>query len=499
MRLGYVWMTLGVSALIIWFVLMFIPYERILPFTIQNWYRSGSALLGLSFAVNVSNWPVVFALMAFHILFLFTAATQPELNRDFIFWIVEAGEVALSYAVLTSSNLITVILTWTALDVSGLLYHIFLRDSWDIDYIFYPFIFKLAGSLLLVFTNAELVGSGQNTILENLPVSSSAMLFFSALLHSGIFPYRPFKQDKRLIVTIVDFSVFFLPFIVSLFLITSLPMPNFPLVSTFFLSLVFLLIFINFSPGWFSKEETLQSIHQLLFSFIGLIGFLFFMKNESSVIHWFVILIIGVNYLLLYYRRSKALRIFTILMLLSFTGLPFSLTGYSFVAFDSIMAVISAIGLIAFHIVFNVGFIRLVFKEKEAFEELDASYQIIYMAGLGIAILSLGVVTFRTLGSLLDEFNNWWMGILVFLTTLGLYFRYTKNETTQDAEKVYPWRKKIVDLLTFQWFYKASDYLVQAVRTIVSTFSQLLEGEGGVLWSIVLLALLFTMLKIGQG
>ena len=497
-RMGYMWMTLSLSALIVWFMLMFIPYERSVFFMVPDWYGAGSALLELSFMIKPSNWPVVFALITLHAFFLFTAATQPGLNRDFLFWIVETAEVALTYAVLTSANLITLILAWTVLDVLGLFFHILMRGNRDVLDVFYPFIFKLAGGLLLLLANAKIVGAGQSALLESLPVSSSTMIFFSAVLHSGILPYRPFRQGKSMVVTIVEYFTYFLPFTSSMFLVTYLPAPNLPLIPGNLLALFFMVIFVYFSSRWLSKKEIFPAIHSIQFSFIGILGFLFFTNAQVNRINWFVVLILCMNYLLLYYRHSKSLQIFNILLLLTLTGLPFSLVDYSSSGFTTITSILSTLTLMAFHVVFNVGFLYLFFKEKEKFEELEASYQLVYMVGLGLALLSLGVITFRTLGSLMDELSGWWAGVLVTLVSLGIYFRQIKKGTEHDGwDEQSPLDKKVVNVLTFHWFQKVSDHMVQIIRVVVSAFSRLLEGEGGVLWSLVFLALLFTLLKIG--
>lgn len=497
-RLGYVWMMLGMSALLVWFVMMFLPYERDLSLLIQDWFQSVSAQMELMFAINPGTWAVVFALLSLHVFFLFTAATFPELERDFIFWIIEAIEVALTFAILVSANLMTVILTWTILDIFALLYHIFLREDWGTDEVFFPYVFKMAGSFLLIFTNAELIGSGQSTMLKNLPVANSTTLFFSAILHSGIFPYRPIKQDKRLIVTLVDYFTFFLLFISSIFLIAFLPAPNLRFLPKVILGFAFIAVVYYFSSKWLTSTKTLPAIQNLLFSFVGFLGFLFSVNNQSSIIHWFVVLILGLNYLLLYYRHSKALRGFSILLILSMTGLPFSLIDYSAIEFNSVQSVLLILGLVTFHVIWNIGFLRLLFKEKEVFEELQSSYQMVYMSALGLALLSIGVITYRSLGSLLDELTNWWIGLAIILATAGIYFWQTRKEPAPDGKDEQKAQdKRVIDLLKFQWLFNAADVVVQFIRRIVSTFSQILEGEGGVLWSIVLLALLFTLLKIG--
>ena len=496
-RLGYVWIVLAFSGFAIWAVLLFVPFDHISPFSNLDWFRSADYRLGVNFKINQSNWAMIYTLLALHVSFLLTSTTRQDLKRDFIFWIIEAGEIALSFAILVSADLLTVILTWSTMDICGLLYKLFLCQELNMDEVFYPYIAKLLGSLLVVYNAAKLAGSGQSTMLDSLPVASSASLFFAAILHSGILPFKPFKESKRLTVTILDFYNFFLPFISSLFLITYLPENSFHVIGGLALRLASLIIAFYFITQWIRAKEDLKGIHDLLYSFTGMLSFRFLTSTHNDSISWFVLIIMSVNWLLIFSHRSKSLNLFSVLVLISLSGLPFSLVGYGNNAVIPELITLSAIMLIIYHILFNIGYLKILFRKKLVFEELESSYQIAYIIGLSLIVLSLGVVTFRLMGSLMDEVSYWWVGILITGSTAAIYYRMQKKSDEEPERKPALLDERIVGFMSFNWTNGVVDFLVVNVRTLVSGFSQLLEGEGGVLWSIVFLALLFTLLKIG--
>ena len=498
-RLGYVWLILAFSGFAIWLVLFFVSFERISPFTVQNWFRSADAGLSLNFKINRTNWAMIFTLLTMHISFLLTAAIREDLKRDFIYWIVESGEIALTFAILVSADLLTVVLTWAAMDIAGLLYKLFLRQELNTDEVFYPYTAKLLGSFLLVFNMAKLAGNGQSMMLDSLPATSSQSIFFAAVLHSGIIHFKPFKKDKRLTITILDFYNFFLPFISSLFLITYLPENDFSFIAYLILLLAFLIIAFHFIRLWMNAQDDLSAIRNLLYSFFGLIGFRYLTGTHNDSVSWFVLMVMGINWLLIFSHRSKSLTLFAALMLISISGLPFSLVSYGNNGIITESITVSAFLLVIYHIIFNLGYLKRLLQKKLVFEDLEQSFQIIYMVGLSLTLLSLGVCSFRSMGSLMDEIAYWWIGILVVGATTGFYF-WTKNRKVEDQQgenKTAILGDRIIRLMSLGWVNEVVGFIYRNTKAVVFGFSQLLEGEGGVLWSIVFLALLFTLLKIG--
>jgi len=57
--------------------------------------------------------------------------------------------------------------------------------------------------------------------------------------------------------------------------------------------------------------------------------------------------------------------------------------------------------------------------------------------------------------------------------------------------------QRIEKVLSFEWLIKTVTVLAERLRPLVNGFSNLMEGEGGILWSIVFMALLVTLLRTG--
>jgi hypothetical protein len=51
-----------------------------------------------------------------------------------------------------------------------------------------------------------------------------------------------------------------------------------------------------------------------------------------------------------------------------------------------------------------------------------------------------------------------------------------------------------MEFLSFQWFFNFVTFIENKGRGLINGFSGLMEGEGGILWALVFLVLIFSVL-----
>jgi hypothetical protein len=152
--------------------------------------------------------------------------------------------------------------------------------------------------------------------------------------------------------------------------------------------------------------------------------------------------------------------------------------------------------LIFMQIMFLLGFIKNTFNENEKFGNLDVWYQAAYLTGLFLPLLSIGAIIINSVTSLADEFQYWWVGGLTSIFASAFYILLRKDykvfneiQIFSEARSIWLW-----EILKFEWLFKAIRLIEENIEKIINGFSGLLEGEGGILWSLVLLLLLLTVL-----
>jgi hypothetical protein len=498
-RRPMVWMVMAVSSLILWLMVMLIDPGKGVALNWQNWFYSSGSHIGLYFLIGKQNWAVIGALLTVHVAFLFTSGARQEFGKDFILWIVEAVEIALTFAILTAADLWSLVFTWTAMDACLFMYWSFFRKVPDHEKIFRTFIIKFAGSILLIFATAQISGKGESLYLANIPAASSTLVFLAALLHSGIFPLNIIKNRKIDHQSVLDLLSFLLPLFSSLNLITYLPNNQLSFIVGLISSVAALAAIIYFALLWLKARDELEALCQFALSFSAFAAYCFLTKTQNTLQDWFIILILYCPWMLLHDRRGRATNFFPIILLVLISGLPFSLTSYGSSGFSVSEFSIPVLVAILFHILFLVGYVRFIFLPKGEFDELESSSQMVYFIGLFITILSLGALIFRTMGSLSDEISGIWAGLFIAIVVLGFFlWNRSRNKPLFSENQLNKLDSARAEkILTFAWLFNVTDTIMSWCRPLVTGFSQLLEGEGGVIWSMVLLAMLVTLLKSG--
>jgi uncharacterized membrane protein YjfL (UPF0719 family) len=174
---------------------------------------------------------------------------------------------------------------------------------------------------------------------------------------------------------------------------------------------------------WINAPDEPVGLSRLAYAFCAFVVYCFLAKVQKGLQNWFVIMLLIPAWLLLHNRRGKSTNYFPIILLVFASGLPFSLANYRNGGILSDEAGIFGLAAIVFHVLFLIGFIRLIFRQKADFQELESSSQLTYLIGLSITLLSVFVITLHSITSLADEVTNAWAGIVVVLLTLGYYFQ----------------------------------------------------------------------------
>jgi hypothetical protein len=496
-----VWMLMAAVGVLIWLIFMVIPHGGTIRFAINNWFSTENTTISLHIAINPINWPIVFAILTLHIAFLLVSGSRQELDQDFIFWILEAAEIALAYFVITAADLWTIIIAWTAMDIGNLIYELFLRKGVTITRVITPMFFKLSGSLLLIYATAVSSGSSQVVMIENIPASSSGMFFAAAVLHSGVLPFRLPEKAKKGIETVTNLLFYLVPFISSLSLVVYLPNQEVPFFAFLLISSLSIIGMYYFGLLWIQSKQEIDAIYYLSLAFVAFAVFRFATGTHQDLVPWLVLTLLGSGWLMLFSHRGKSTRLLPVFLIISMLGIPFSLTSYGSSLYFAEGFKFSVIFVLFFHVLYLLGFIDYFTRKKELFEDMESSSQLNYLIAIVFSVFAILVISYRLAGSLLNEISNWWAGAAIISVAAGYLFwkrrqRANTTETNLDIEQS-KINQRMEGILSFEWLFKVIAVLTEKSRPFVRGFSNLMEGEGGILWSLVFMALLVTLLRAG--
>jgi len=496
-RHSYLWFLMAAVVFAAWLLLLFIPVENIRPIQIDPWFRVSGESVSLSYSINSGNWELVFFLIGMLLTFLMTASVELSSSDRFLLWALVIFLFAAVILSVSADTLWSLVLGWTLLDfliISGQI--LFGGPEIRLSAILNKSVFKLMGSVFLLGATAYYSGGRLDLNIDEIPGNAQTLLFTASLLHAGIFPValKEPKEDGSLdfldeIFILISFTASFSYFIrTSEFQIGLYP--------RIFTSIFFSLLSLVFSISWAREENRKISILDMIAAG-SLIVFFFLLREEIVFIKFWLIYVMSSVWFMVCYRISnRLLNIFPTLLIILTSMLPFTLLtiGVRTISFQRLDLLF--IVLYVSQIMMHSGLIRKIYTESGNFFELDTWLQTMYSLGLFFFIFSISALVFRNLGSLTDEISNWAFGFSAFffsvITTIVLIRLDRQKDLSFENTKI---SSLLYEILSFKWLFKFISFLEVRLSNIFIGLSGLLEGEGGILWSLVLIILLISILR----
>ena len=496
-RTAYIWLAISSISLVVWLLLVLIPVDRANPFEIRDWFQLGSLSITLRFAIRQQNWPIIFTLATFNLAFFLTAVVRLDIRSDLKYWLVQLIMVCLAILALSAGNSWTLLIMWTALDVLNFFYHFQVNKSAYSIQIFRSMIIRFIGSMVLVWSIAGMQAGGINSPLDLISQGAGLSLFIAALLHSGIFPIQTQEEKSRTETDrIVRGGFKAVNFAASFAFLPLLEAPEMPMLAGFLARVIALLLSLFFAFQWMIRKS-LAGVDDALGAGAGILFLLFLTGLPTSATFLLLTIIFFITWLSLFSHKGRSLAVLPILAFLTVSGLPFSVFSMGSRGFfyqgeflESYILLIPFGFLLAGFLVKGMG-------KQRGLQEMEAWYQTIYLAGLSIYIFSMLIIVINQITSISAEIERWWMGLGAALFSTAMFI-YVKRKNRASAPGDFSAETNIGVIIRFfslSWLFKAVMFARNKSEKIVSGFSALLEGDGGVLWAIVLLILVISLIR----
>lgn len=493
-RTAYIWLTVLVISLIVWVLIIFIPQDRIPLFELSKWFQLRSIDVSLRFTIAPSNFPLIFTVVAYNLSFFLTAVVRLNIRSDLKYWLVQLLQTILAILALSANNTWSLLFAWTSFDILGFFYQLNTSKEELKEEIFRSVIIKFIGSVILVRTISRVTGSNLDISLDNLSGFSQHGFFLAAFLHSGVLP-NPIKArtgtpTKR----IIDNAFTVMNFVISFSLLTKVTSPQISFFIALPLKFAAYLIMLHFAFQWMTQPFSHSTIIYLLAAASGMIYIFFSSSLITPVYYLILVLLFSISWIGLFTHRSRKLILFPLLFFLMISGLPFTLFSSGVRGFfigginiDSIIIAVAYFAILA-------GFIRNSLYGNNKFDELEPWYQASYLSGAFIFLISITLFVFRNLGSISEELNFWWLSTIGVVISIVVYVIIEKNPKYAKASPK-DGKNAARSFFSLNWFFKPIAYSMRKLQSVIIVFSQLLEGDGGILWALVLLFLLISFIN----
>lgn len=489
----FAWLTALGGAVLAWLTVLLWQTQIPLSFTFPSWQPASLFAASPGLSADGLAWPYAFSLVTLAVAILLTSSVSEDFPNSYL-WAVEIALCGIGLLAVTASNPLTLALVWAALDLSELI--TMLRESADrqsSERAVIAFSTRAAGIILLLLANAVSAAASKPVDFMSMPPQAGLLLLAAAGLRLGVLPlhlpYRSESSHRRELGTMLRL----VSAASSLILLARIPTAS--LESPFMPLLLILVVIAALYGGWMwmraPDELTGRPFWMIGLASLAVASALF--GNPTGTVGWGVALILAGGALFLsslqqiWWNRALLVGAWVL------SSLPFSATALGWDNNTSSWGFLLPIFLVAQAFIM-AGFVRHAMRSstRGSLASQPVWAKTVYPAGIGLLILIQFLLGFwgwdgaLTIGVIPAS-------IAASLLTLGLLWATPRFSFLNPvrAHWIQPTVSSRLDR-----FYQNLWVLYRWLARLTQSISNVLEGDGGIMWT--LLFLIFFILLIAQ-
>jgi len=491
---SYTWLAAAAGGVLAW--ISVILWQAKLPqqFSLGVWSPQMLAGASPQFSLNSYSWLFAFGLSALAAAVILTSPARAG-ESGVPSWLGTLAFTALGLLAVLVDNLTSLVLVWMALDLAE--FTISMRPQLSpklSEAAVAAFSVRLVGTGLAIWASVVGALSGQTFLLESVPPAAGFYLLLAAGLRLGVLPLYVASQGERSLGrgfgTVLRISTL----AASLVVLTRLPAsavdPRWRL----------LLLTITALAALYGAWKWLSAVDELSgrpFWLIGMGAFAFaatLAGNAGGAAAWAAALLLFGGISFLYSARQVWFtRLFAVLGLL-LLGLPFTLTASGWQTGFPLPFVFWPV-FVASQAMLAAGYIRHLFGVGDAqLGDLPRWAQAAYPIGMAVLVASLVLAGLWGWPGAMNV-GVWGAGLAVLLLAAAIVtalLRLPLFAPSANGSQVAPGLRWIVLLRLFP---RLLGWLIRLAGQFLIYASGLFEGDGGLLWTLLLLVLLASFLR----
>lgn len=455
-------------------------------FTLLTWQPQAIFVHTPEWIGDGYSWTYALSLAALAITVILTSVARNEIYTPS--WVGTLVLCAAGIASVTAANPVTLVLVWAALDITELVVMLRSTDGEiQSEGVIVALTTRLSGIGLVLWASTAY---GPWTDFRSAPAQSGILLLLASGLRLGVLPLHLPYQQENLLRRSFGTTLRLVSAASSLALLARIPAST--VVSRWMPILLSLTAIAGLYAGWrwfrASSELTGRPFWVLGMASLAIAAAL--QGNPTGSTAWGNALILGGAILFLYSARQRSIVWMVFLTALCFVAIPFTLTATGWQHGIGVFFLF-LIPFLAVQTFLLAGFIRHAFHPGESSLESQPRWvQAIYPLGLFTPLaVSLLLGLWGWDGA--RQVGLWWIVPVVLAITAGLVMlaRTTMQRLMSGGGDVNQWS----DMLRVNWLFDFIWSIYRFLGRVSNVITGALEGDGGILWSFLLLVLILSL------
>jgi hypothetical protein len=470
---------------------------------------SDSALV---FIADSGSWPYALGLTGLALAAIFTAPVRLRFQSNPNTWagiLMIAGLGTLS---IWSATPLALVLTWTVVDMVEAAFLVRSATEKTLtrrgrSQSVVVFAIRLLGTMLVVWGMVVSRGRGGGAMtLANVQPDVGVYLLLAAALRLGVLPLyltqamgTRFRRGLGTMVRVTAPAV-------SLVLLSRLP----PEVVPPSLATI-LLVFTTLAAGygglfWLLQENEIRGRPYWVLALAGLALASAIRGQPAAALIWGSLMVVNGGMLFLHTMRWRVMRVVFILPLVAMSGLPFSPAAAGWAGLVVQPFTLLDVLSILVHSFLVAGLIRHAWRSDPVDTTVARWSYATYPLGMFILALTPWLMSITGWGSGWN-LGPWWAALASLLLACLWWWMMMSIQRFSESFKTVPQGIRqgfgrvgnvVTVILRLEWLYSLTGLIYRGIGGMVSALTAIFEGEGGVLWAVLLLTLLITLLQTGN-
>jgi len=504
---GYAWLIGALVSLAAVAAVLILRWEMPLQLTVEQWRAFADLSSPVAFRLDFSSWPYVFSLVVLAAAFILTDAARLEMDTRPLSWAAGLALTALGLLTVMSANPITLVVTWTAVDLveAVMILSSGVGRRMGVQTVV-AFSVRVTGTLLVIA--AVLFARSRAIPFDLTPIPSPLAIFLllAVGLRLGVLPLNiPYTREVYATRRGLGSVMRMIGPSTSLVVLGRMPEQVVPAEwQGLFLALTALAAIYG-SVMWLVAESEILGRPFWIITLAALAVASVINGAPQASIAWGMVLIFSGSILFFYSARRRQISFILLFGMLGAAGLPYNpaAAGWPGVAggqvtLFSLLFVLADLGLIW-------GYLRHAMRPRDELWRMERWVHTVYPTGLMLLVLGQWVTgLFGWPGSLTA--GVWWAEIFlalacVFIGLLAFTLLRTRASEAAPTRWIGVFARRVGgvlgDILRLNWLYLLFAWVYRGVQNLVLLVTAMFEGDGGILWTLVILALLISLIQAG--